>query len=254
MSAVGTFVWHDLMTSDVEKAKRFYTELLGWEIEIWKPGEMDYPMISAAGTQWGGFNTLPPGQPMPPHWLSYVAVDDLDAALGRVERAGGKMLAPTMEIPEVGRFAVVADPEGAVISAYQPAGEGPQGGEQTMAPGSFCWHELLTKDIEGVKAFYRDVFGWDTAEMDMGEGGTYCLFKLGDKRTGGMMALPEGAGAPPSWNVYVAVEDTDKTVAKAESLGASVHVRGTEIPSVGRFAVIADPTGAVFSVLGPNAA
>ena len=252
MSAVGTFVWHDLMTTDVEAAKRFYTELLGWEIEVWKPGELDYPMISAAGTQWGGFNTLPPRQAMPPHWLSYVLVDDLDAALGRVEKAGGKALAPTVEIPEVGRFAVVADPEGAIISPYQSAHE-MTGPAQTTAPGSFCWHELLTKDVEKATGFYQEVFGWATTEMPMGDMGVYHLFKVGDKDAGGMMAMPDGAGAPPSWIVYVTVADTDGTVAKAESLGARVHVAGTDIPGVGRFAVMMDPGGATFAVLGPSA-
>jgi predicted enzyme related to lactoylglutathione lyase len=250
---MGKIVWHDLMTTDVEAAKRFYTELLGWEIEVFKPGELDYPMISAAGTQWGGFNMLPPGQPMPPHWLSYVLVDDLGAALARVEKAGGKTLAPTMELPEIGRFAVVADPRGAVISQYKSAAEGSGDDGQTMAPGSFCWHELMTDDVEGAKAFYGEVFGWSTAEMPMGDMGVYYLFRRDGKDEAGLMALPEGAGAPPNWLVYVAVEDTDAAVARAESLGASVHVRGMDVPK-GRFAVIADPTGAAFAVFGPNTA
>lgn len=198
-------------------------------------------------------NELRPEQGGHPHWLSYVLVDDLDATLERIEQAGGRALAPPTEIPEAGRFAVVADPQGAVVSPYQPAHEWSGDDADASAPGGFCWHELLARDVDGAVSFYQQAFGWTTAGMDMGEGRMYYLFKVGEADAGGMLPMPGGLGAPPSWLVYFAVGETDAAVAKAGSLGASVHVPPTEIPSAGRFAVLSDPAGAAFALLGPNA-
>jgi uncharacterized protein len=243
-TAVASFVWHECLSTDVEKSKSFYTELLGWEIEVYKPGEIDYSMISAGGTTHGGFQAAQGGAPS--HWMGHVAVDDIDAAVARAEGAGGTVVAPRMDMPEVGAFAVIADPQGATFSIYQPAGEGP------VAQGVFVWDELLALDVEGAKSFYGAVFGWTATDMDMGEQGPYTMFRrAGDVDAAGMLKKPDGQ-PPAAWVPYLATDDVAGTVKKATDLGATAFVPATDVPNVGTIAVVADPTGAVFGLFKPN--
>ncbi len=111
--------------------------------------------------------------------------------------------------------------------------------------GTFCWNELMTPDVKAAETFYTSLFGWTTEVMDMGEGRTYTLWKQGDKSTGGMMQIegPQMQGVPPHWLSYITVDSVDATTSKAEGLGATVCVPPTDIPNIGRFSVIADPTG-----------
>jgi predicted enzyme related to lactoylglutathione lyase len=242
-TAVGRFVWHDHMSGDAAKARSFYSELLGWGTEVWKPGEMDYPMITAHGQMHGGFGPSQGGAPA--HWLGHVAVESADEAAQRAEAAGGTILAAPMDIPEVGRMAVIQDPQGAVISAFTSATDSP------TSEGVFLWDELLTSDVEGAKRFYADVVGWTTSDMDMGEAGVYTMFRSGDTDRAGCMPLPEGVNVP-HWLTYLATDDVDATIAKAEELGASKLMGPMDIPDVGRLAVLADPTGAVFGLFKPS--
>jgi predicted enzyme related to lactoylglutathione lyase len=243
-AAVGRFVWHDHVSGDASAAREFYGKLLGWTTEIWKPGEIDYPMITANGQMHGGFGPAQGGAPS--HWLGHVVVDDVDAAASRAEAAGGALLSEPMDIPEVGRMAAIRDPQGAVFSAFAPAGEGP------IPEGVFVWDELQTTDVEGAKSFYTEVLGWTTADMDMGEQGTYTMFRSGDADRAGAMQLPPGLQAPPHWLVYIGTDDVDATVAKAKELGATPYMEGVDIPNVGRLAVLADPTGATFGLFQPR--
>jgi predicted enzyme related to lactoylglutathione lyase len=245
-TTVGKFVWHENVSNDRGKAAGFYKELLGWEIEVWKPGEMDYPMIKAGDQMHGGFGTAEGGAPS--HWFGHVLVEDVDETARKAEAAGGKILAGPMDIPEIGRFAVIADPQGAVTSAFAPAGEAPN------PEGTFVWDELMTTDVEGAKSFYGEVFGWTTREMEMGEEGTYTLFlRGGETETAGTMARPEGAEAPPHWVSYVGTSDVDGTAARAKELGGTVLVEAMDIPgNIGRFAIVQDPVGAVFGLFKGN--
>jgi predicted enzyme related to lactoylglutathione lyase len=244
-TAVGRFVWHDHMSSDPAAASRFYGDLLGWEIEIWKPGEIDYPMIKVDEQTHGGFGPAQGGAP--PHWLAHVIVDDVDAAAGRVEAAGGKTLAPAMDIPEVGRMVVVADPQGAALSLFNSAGDPP------TSQGVFVWDELLTTDVESAKRFYGEVVGWESRDMEMGEGNVYTLFRSGDTDRAGCMPVPPGAeGMPPAWLTYLGVGDADATAEKARSLGATIMMEPFDVPTVGRLAVLADPTGAAVGLFRPT--
>ncbi len=245
MSTVGTqvgrIVWHTLNTSDVEKAKDFYTQLLGWETEVWKPGGMDTPIITVNGAGHGDYQSAPEG--VPSHWLAHVQVESADEALRRAETHGAEALAPPMDIPEVGRIAVIRDPQGAVFSAYTPETEGP-GGE-----GVFAWDELISDDVESSKRFYADVVGWTTDGMDMGDF-VYTIFKRSEEDQGsaGMLPKPDGMQMPNAWVTYVATDDVDATVVKATELGATVFMPGTDIPDVGRIAMLSDPTGAAFGL------
>ena len=245
-TAIGKFVWHDHTSGDVEKAKSFYTELLGWELETFDTGGMNYPMIKANDAMHGGFGESQGGSP--PHWLGHVAVEDADETAEKVKSGGGTVYYGPADIPEVGRFVIFADPQEAVLSAFASSSE-PEG---PMAEGVFVWDELATSDVAGAKAFYADVFGWTARDMDMGDGMTYSIFERpagGD--VGGCMPLTDDMKAhdvPPNWLTYIGTDDVDATAEKAEELGATVHMPPTDIPTVGRFSVLMDPTGAAFAL------
>jgi predicted enzyme related to lactoylglutathione lyase len=241
-ATLGKFVWHEQVSSDAKEAQKFYTRLFGWSTEIFKPGETDYTMISAGGQSHGGFATAMEGAP-PPHWLSHVCVEKLEDTIEKAKSAGGGLAAGPFEMGEVGRIAIIADPQGAYLSAYEPAGEGP-------APeGVFVWDELGTTDVDGAQRFYETVFGWTTADMGPDYGG-YRVFNRGETGIAGVMALPDGS-ATPGWQPYVAVDDPDATTAKAVELGGSVLAEPMDVPNVGRVAVLRDPQGATFGIIKP---
>jgi uncharacterized protein len=242
-TTVGTFVWHEQVSSDPQQAQDFYTKLFGWDTEIFKPGEVDYQMISSGGQSHGGFGKAMEGAP-PPHWLGHVRVEDLDETIEKAKKAGGKLAAGPFEMGEVGRIGIIGDPQGAYVSAYQPESDSP-GSE-----GVFVWDELGTTDVAGAERFYGDVFGWTAKDMGPDYGG-YKIFQQGETRIAGVMALPD-ASMPAGWQPYVAVEDVDATTAKATELGASALMEPMDVPKVGRLAVIRDPQGAVFGIIKPE--
>jgi uncharacterized protein len=241
---VGKFVWHEQVSSDPEQAQDFYTRLFGWETEVFKPGEVDYQMISSDGQNHGGFSKAMEGAP-PPHWLSHVHVDNLDETIEKAKHAGGKVAAGPFAMSEVGRIAIIADPQGAYVSAYQPESEGLAGSE-----GVFVWDELGTTDVEGAQRFYEDVFGWTTSDMGPEYGG-YRIFNRGETRIAGLMALPDDS-TPAHWQPYVAVDDPDATTTKAIELGGSALMEPMDVPRVGRLAVLRDPQGATFGIIKPE--
>lgn len=240
---LGKFVWHDHMSGDIEKAKNFYTELLGWDVEEVDVGDEKYPMIKNDGGMHGGFGASQGGAP--PHWLGHVAVEDADETAEKVKAAGGTIYYGPSDIPEVGRFFIFADPQGAVLSAFASSGPPP------AAEGAFVWHELATSDIDAAKTFYGDVFGWTSRDMDMGGGMTYSIFEAPGGDAGGGMPLTEDMkkhGVPPNWLVYLGTDDVDASAEKAKELGATVHMQPMDIEGVGRFSVLQDPTGAAFAL------
>jgi predicted enzyme related to lactoylglutathione lyase len=240
-TAVGTFVWRENVSSDPQRAQEFYTQLFGWEIEHFQSGDFDYPMISSGGKTHGGFPTVPEGTPA--HWVSNVLVEDADDTIEKAKSAGGELLVGPMDIPEVGRYAVLKDPQGAIFVGFQGEGEGPSG------EGVFVWDELGTQDVAGAESFYNAVFGWTTSDMGDEYGG-YKIFNLGEKGVGGLIKMPDPS-VPSMWVPYVAVEDVDATVAKAQELNGSTVIEGMDVPNVGRIAVIKDPNGAVLGVIKP---
>ncbi|HXG76117.1 MAG TPA: VOC family protein [Gaiellaceae bacterium] len=244
-TTIGRFVWHEQVSSDPGQAQRFYTRLFGWDTEVFTPGEVAYPMISSGGRGHGGFGTALEGAP-PPHWLGHVRVEDLDLTIEKAKGAGGKLAAGPFEMSEVGRMAIVGDPQGAFVGLYQPEGESP------VAEGVFVWDELGTTDVDGAQRFYEDVFGWTTSDPGPEYGG-YRIFQQGEIRVAGLMALPDES-LPPLWQPYVAVEDTDATAAEATALGGSALVAPMDVPNVGRIAALRDPQGAVFGIITPEPA
>src|SRR5262249_22482881 len=155
--------------------------------------------------------------------------------------AGGALAAGPFEMGEIGRMAILADPQGAYISAFQPENEMP------LPEGVFVWDELGTSDADGAQRFYEQVFGWTTNDMGPDYGG-YRIFNVGETGIAGLMRLPD-ASIPPHWQPYVAVDDPDATVAKATELGGSALMETMDVPEVGRISVLRDPQGATFGII-----
>jgi len=247
--AAGTPNWIDLQTGDPNAAKQFYGALFGWSYDDQPVDEANgvfYSMAKLDGHDVGAIAPLQDeqaAQGVPPHWNSYIAVDDVEAAVAKVGPAGGTVIAPPFDIFDAGRMAVVQDPTGAIFELWQAKEH--VGATLVNEPGTFSWSELMTPDIPAAAAFYRALFGWDavTSPGDM----PYTEFKLGGESIAGGMNPPM-PGIPPLWNIYFAVADTDATVARATELGGSVIAPAMDIEP-GRFAVLADPQGAMFSVI-----
>ena len=247
---MGTFCWCELGTSDPGAAKEFYGSLFGWtwaDEEV--PGMGTYTRLQHAGGELGGLYELAgPFAGIPPHWMFHVSVEDVDATFERVPALGGTVRMPPTDIPDVGRMAVIQDATGATLSLFQPGGH--QGTTiDPMATGSFCWVELQTNDAARAREFYAELFGWES-KTDAGAM-PYTEWSLpGGTPFGGMIQMDDRwHGAPPAWMGYVHVEDCDATLAAAKELGATPFVPPTDIENVGRFAVVADPQGAVFAFL-----
>lgn len=250
----GRFLWHELVTPDPKAALGFYGELLGWtgtEVEM-GPGSK-YTVLKAGGVDVGGAVAPPKGSNVPPSWLGYCTVLDVDAAVSKATSLGGKVMAPAMDIPNVGRFAVVLDKEGAALAPFKSADER----ADTEGPppvGHFCWDELLTSDPKSALSFYEGVYGYTHEDKDMGPMGTYYILKRGERQAGGIMKAPM-PGQHPAWLFYVHVSDVDASSKRAEQLKGKLIVPPADIPGIGRFSVVTDQQGAAFALFkgAPNA-
>lgn len=244
----GRFVWYELMTSDPEAAIAFYGEVVGWKTQAWKDG--GYTMWVGSQGPLGGVTTLPePAKQMgaPPHWMANVTVADVDQTVAKVRELGGQVYVEPQDIPEIGRFAVIADPQGASIAVFKPGGEmTPHDSERH---GAFCWHELLTSDQEGAFAFYSAIFGWERLlDHDMGPMGVYLIYGREGKQLGGMFNKPKDAPMPTTFMYYVEVDDLDAALARAAKMGAKVLNGPMPVPGGARIVQLMDPQGAAFSL------
>ncbi len=237
----GTFCWNELAVRDVEKAGAFYTALFGWTVDTCDNGAMPYTTFKMGDFPVGGMIQMDSDWPedVPPHWGCYISSDDVDAMAEKATELGGALCCGPQEAGDEGRFAVIADPAGAVISIFKGGdGKNPQG------HGSFCWNELLTNDMDKASAFYTNLLGWK-AEPTKTSAEPYTVFMNGETWAGGMMKMHwEGQ---PTWLGYVSVANVDETTAKAVELGATVCVEPADIPGIGRYAVFTDPGGATIA-------
>lgn len=242
----GRFIWHELVTTDAVVATKFYTGLFGWAVrENPMPTGGTYRMFSQSEIMVGGAMAAPPG--LPSFWLVYIGVENVDASAKKIEQLGGKIMVPPTTVPDMVRFACAMDPQGAAFGIFQGIGAGsdqpPYDGP--ARPGTFCWDEFHTKDMEGAKKFYGSLFGW-TGKGDEGAADYWHWMNAG-KEIGGMTSQMGGPNVPPHWLAYIAVSDVDGVTKKVETLGGKVMMPAMEIPKVGRFSVVQDPTGALFS-------
>ncbi len=256
--ATGQFVWHDLLTSNLEGAKSFYTAIVGWTASRWKATagwDEAYEVWRMGGQRAGGLMALPEEARkagVPPHWLGYVATDDVDATVQRATRQKGKLLTPPEDVPDVGRFAVLADPQGARFAVFKPAqqhGEAPE--RAPNQPGYFGWAELNTTDWKAAWAFYSELFGWKHARsMDMGpELGEYFMFGTRPETAmGGMSNVATQMKAPAHWLHYINVKSTDEAAKHVPEQGGHVMNGPMDVPGGGRIMQCVDPQGAMFAL------
>jgi predicted enzyme related to lactoylglutathione lyase len=248
--------WLDLATPDPDGSKSFYGELFGWTFDDQPTGRagVDYTMANKGDKAAAGMMQLSEemaASGMPPVWSTYVTVDDIEAAVAKVDSAGGAVMQPPVDVMEAGRMSVLADPAGAVICLWEAKDHA--GAEVVNEHGALVWNELMTPDPQAVAPFYADVLGWtnETAPMPTGN---YTLFLVeGGSETGIAGAMkPPMPGMPPFWGIYFQVDDTAAICTKAADLGATVQFGPEAIPGVGTMATITDPQGATFSVMTPE--
>ena len=247
----GNFCWIELATTDQAAAKNFYGKLFGWTVNDSPMGPNDfYSMFQLEGRSAAAAYTIRPeqrSQGVSPHWMIYVAVASADAAANRASQLGGKVLAPPFDVYDVGRMAVLQDPTGAVFSIWQ--GKKHKGTEITGVDGTLCWADLSTPDQERAGKFYSDLFGWKILKEDEDPSHNYFHIQNGEDFIGGIPpATHRGPNTPPHWLPYFTVSDCDAATAKAQQLGAKIHLPPMTMEEVGRWAVTADPQGAAFAI------
>ncbi|HEX4034354.1 MAG TPA: VOC family protein [Solirubrobacteraceae bacterium] len=244
--APGTFCWVDLASSDQPAAKEFYAGLLGWEAEDIPVGdEAVYSMMSVGGKRVAAIG--PQGETQreagaPAAWQSYVTVESADAAAARASELGATVVADPFDVFDVGRMAVIRDPQGAFFSVWEPRST--IGAELVNAPGAFVWNELSSPDTVAASEFYGGLFGWDVAPFEGMD--NYLLIRVGESSNGGITA-PQAPGTPPHWLVYFGVDDLDASLAKVGELGGTTLAGPIDI-QIARVGVVSDPQGAAFAL------
>lgn len=249
--AEGTPCWVDLQTTDTNAAKAFYGALLGWEFDDQPiPGDGVYSMALKRGEQVAAVSRLSEdmvAQGMPPLWNTYIAVDDVDATAGRAAAAGGRTLMDPFDVMDAGRMAWVIDPSGAAVGLWQAAGH--IGATLVNEPGALVWNELVSSDLAAALPFYESLVGLTAQDSPLGDM-PYTTLHVGEAMVGGATA-PQMEGIPNHWHVWFAVADADEAAAIATSAGGRALLDPLDLP-IGRFAALADPQGAAFSVIAMN--
>lgn len=242
-------VWFDLMTDDLEGARKFYSALFGWEYEIGPATTGFYSIAKRGGKKCAGLGQKPSDTPFPNAWTVYFHVLDCDASCEAAKAKGGTVSMAPMDVMEEGRMAMVADATGAMYGLWQAGNH--KGSEVQMEHGSMTWCEINTRDIDRAKTYYSEVFDLEARDMEM-EGARYATLNKGEVPHAGIMQMTEEWGdMPPHWMVYFAVDDADVTAKAVGDNGGSVNHGPFDTP-FGRMAVCTDPTGTAFSIIKPT--
>ncbi|CAN5611825.1 VOC family protein [soil metagenome] len=255
----GRFVWFELLTSDPEAAIAFYTNVLGWRTQAFAQGS-EYTMFASSQGPLAGVTRLPELAKQagaPPYWQANVEVASVEASVANVKTLGGRVI-HAENVPDIGNFAIIADPQGAVISLFTPAR--PMEAHDSTKSGEFSWHELYTTDHTAAFTFYSAVLGWEQlGEHDMGPMGTYRLWGRNGTQLGGMMNMPagmkgaDGKAPPPAWMHYVTAVDFDATLDRAKRNHATVLNGPHDVPGGMRIVQMLDPQGAAFALVSAPA-
>ncbi len=252
----GRFVWYELLSTDPKAAIDFYTKVTGWTTQRFEQG--DYTMFVGSQGPIGGVSLLPEaarkmgaGQ----FWQANVEVPNVEETILEVKKLGGQIYVAE-DVPTIGRLAVIADPQGAVISVFTPARE--MASHDTVKHGEFSWAELFTSDHAAAFEFYRAIVGWDKVdEMDMGPMGTYVMFGRDKTALGGMMTkppgmtTPDGREVPNAWLFYITVTDFDAALERAKAAGAMVLNGPMPVPGGQQIVQLMDPQGGAFALVTP---
>lgn len=256
----GRFVWHELMTTDPRDAARFFGKVIGWKAKPWDQQSWYSMWTMGRGPSRGGLMALPDEAKAggtPPMWVTYIATPDVDETALQAAQYGGRVLRQPAEIPTVGRFALIADPQGAMFAAFTPNQPSQPEKPGPVDLGDFSWHELMTTDWESAFRFYQRVFGWEATDSFSDPAiGTYQMYGRNGRTLGGMFNVPAGNGAGPAWVPYIRVPDARKTAAAISKAGGTVINGPMEVPGGDWIAQAVDPQGVTFAVhsLKPAAA
>jgi uncharacterized protein len=247
----GRFVWYELVTADIETAKAFYANVVGWGARDVAISGLAYSLFTVGNAPVAGLMNLPEdasSMGAPPHWVGYVGVDDVDAAVDRIKQLGGAVRVPPTDVPNTSRFAIVADPQMATFALVKGLSPAQARSPELDAPGRVGWHELLATDWESAFDFYGALFGWQKADARVGAMGRYQHFSAGGETIGGMFTKP--AILPlPFWLYYFNVGDVDAAAERVEAGGGKVFYGPTDVPGGGWIVHCTDPHGAVFALL-----
>jgi predicted enzyme related to lactoylglutathione lyase len=252
-ASIGKFVWYELATPDAPAAQAFYQHVIGWDAkDAGMPG-LAYTLLSAGPQVVGGICSMSGpdcDEGAKPGWVGYIGVENVDAHLGRVKESGGSILRQPADIPGVGRFAVVADPYGAVFMLFKGTGD-MEAPSAPGTPGHIGWHELQAGDGVGAFAFYSKLFGWVKAEaMDMGAQGVYQIFEVDGVPVGGMMTrMPETPA--PFWLYYFNVEAIEAAMKRVTEAGGKLIMGPMEVPGGSWIAQGLDSQGLIFAMVAP---
>ncbi len=258
-AVLGQFLWHELLTADPAAGAGFYSKVLGWSAQPWE-GNEEYTMLSHAKGPVGGARVVGKdalASKAGPNWLTYVGVPNIEAALGAVKDKGGQVIHPVTGVgSDGGRYAVIADPQGAVIGVYEP-GTGMSGGSADASAPAVVWHELTAEDPVAALQFYKDIFGWEVVGTHPmgGEVGTYYLFGKGTTQMGGAFVRAKHlAPSWPRWLVYLAVPSVTAAVAATKAAGGQVLNGPHQVPGGNWIAQVVDSHGVPVALHGPKEA
>ena len=245
----GRFAWYELMTTDIQAASRFYTHVLGWDLQDASTPDLAYRLFTSGTAPIGGLIGLPEDarkMGATPRWMGYVGVDNIGAAADRIKHLGGTVYVEPTDT-NIGRIAVVADPQTAafaLVTGLKPGQAQPADREKL---GHVGWHDLLAADSKKALAFYGAFLGWQRADTEVESTDGYLLFSAGGQLTGGMLTKP--AAIPlPFWVYYFNIGDIAAAVERVKSGGGKILVGPQALPDGGGIAQCADPQGAVFAL------
>jgi len=243
------FAWYELLTTDVVAASAFYREVVGWDLKDESTPELAYTVLRSGGAPVGGLMDLPEeGRRLgaTPRWMGYVAVDDLDGIAAQVGRLGGAVFVPPTDT-NIGRIAVVADPQKATFGLIEEPTYGRRKPGRLDAPGHVGWHELMAADRTVIFEFYRELFGWQKADAQTDPANLYQLFSAGGQTVGGVLTKPPSV-AQPSWLHYFNVDDIGAATKQVNAGGGRILQGPIELPDGCWIARCVDPQGALFAL------